>query len=84
MLNFFLMQQRASGLQQLNDRLVGFENLQAIVFWQTIVDFPCGIHIASNIEFVTLPCGKIFRTMRRRRVDDSGSGIHGYVIRNYS
>ncbi len=74
------MHKHAALLQQFDDRSVGFEHLQAVVFRQSVVQSSRGIHIASGIKFVLGSGCEVFGSVRRRRVHHSGAGIHRHVI----
>ncbi len=80
MLNLFRMQQRPAALEQLDDRLVCFENLQAVVLRQSIVNYAGRVNVASGIKLVADARCKVLGPMRWSRVHHSCSGVHGDVI----
>src|SRR5437016_10566596 len=74
------MQQRVTFFEELYDRRVGIPNLEAVVLGQTVAENALLIHVTRSVETILHPGGKVFRTMRRRGVDDACTGVHGDIV----
>ena len=83
-LELLFVHQRAALLQQLDDRRVGFEHLQAVIFRQAIVDDSRLIHVALKIEFVVQSGVEVVRAMRGCGVNHACPGVHGHVVRQHA
>ncbi len=79
-LKLFRVHQHAARLQQFDDRSVGFEHLQAVVFRQAVAQSSSGIHVACGIELVLHAGREVLGSVGRRGVDHAGAGIHRDVI----
>src|SRR5215470_14542607 len=84
MLELFRMQKCFMRFQQLDDGFISLEDLQAIVFRESIVNAACGVNIAGWVKFVENSGYKVLSAMRRRGKDHARSCIHGDVIREHA
>src|SRR5581483_12006597 len=80
MLQGFTVKQDPARFQQLDDRLVGVEDLLAFVFGQAVVDDSSGVHIACWIELVLHPGLEVFGAMRGSRMYYASARVHGHII----
>ena len=81
---FLGMHQNAAPLQQINDRGVRLKHLLAFIFGQTIAHDARFVHVACRVQLVFHPGSEIFRAVRRRRVDDPRSLVHGHIVGEHS
>src|ERR1017187_9733424 len=83
-LGLFRMQQRPAAPYQINDRLVRVPHPLARVLRQSVAQNPLFVDVARRVEAVFHASDKVFGAVRRSRVDNAGSRIHGDVVRQHT
>src|SRR5262249_57502424 len=76
-------EQHATRLEQFNDRLVGREDLLAVIFGQAMAEDAGLIHVASLVQLVLDAGIEIVCSVRRRGVDSAGTLVGGDVLRQH-